>query len=242
MLVSQYHNLNHQYYWHWNYIDYPVHEPEPARTFSRDDIKMEHHPSSNIEAEVYAFNDFKCRPVVPLEAPSNTEPWCPFYSRLEFEVTELALEAGLNNEQTDWLIKICHRCAIGKENFTFKNHKDIHVKWEAASFRITKVVSHSIFRIQTLIVFKAQFTKEVISVPYDGKTWNFDLHYRDLWGLASDLLGDPHMFPHFTFDAQHLSKFDGESFVHFVDEPYTAQDFWDVQAHINTVCSRLLSE
>ncbi|KAG1898822.1 uncharacterized protein F5891DRAFT_1129283 [Suillus fuscotomentosus] len=174
---------------------------------------MEHHPSSNIEAEVYAFNDFKCHPAVPLEPPSNTEPWHPFHSRLEFEV-ELALEAGLNNEQTDRLIKICHHCTVGKENFTFKNHKDIHVKWEAASFRITK------------------FTKEVISVPYDGKTWNFDLHYRDLWGLASDLLGDPHIFPHFTFDAQHLSKFDGETFVRFVDEPYTAQDFWDVQSQL----------
>ncbi|KAG1775023.1 hypothetical protein EV702DRAFT_936855, partial [Suillus placidus] len=63
----------------------------------------------------------------------NTEPWRPFHSRLEFEVTELALEAGLNNEQTDQLIKICHCCAVGKEIFTFKNHKDIHVKWEAAS-------------------------------------------------------------------------------------------------------------
>ncbi|KAG1879315.1 hypothetical protein C8R48DRAFT_744923 [Suillus tomentosus] len=196
-------------------VDYPVHEPEPARTFSRDDIKMEHHPSSNIEAEVYAFNDFKHRPAVPLEPPSNTEPWRPFHSRLEFEVAELALEAGLNNEQTDQLIKICHCCAIGKEIFTFKNHKVIHVKWEAASFHITKV-----------------FTKEVISVPYDGKTWNFDLHYRDLWGLASDLLGDPHIFPHFTFDAQHLSKFDGETFIRFIDEPYTAQDFWDVQSQL----------
>ncbi|KAG2045824.1 hypothetical protein BDR06DRAFT_1044882, partial [Suillus hirtellus] len=183
-----------------------------------DDIKMEHHPSSNIEAEVYTFNDFKRRPVVPLEPPSNTEPWCPFHSQLEFKVAELALEVGLNNEQTNRLIKICHRCAVGKENFTFKNHKDIHVKWEAASFRITK------------------FTKEVISVPYDSKMWNFDLHYRDLWGLASDLLGDPHIFPHFMFDTQCLSKFDGETFVCFVDEPYTVQDFWDVQVCINTVC------
>ncbi|KAG1763075.1 hypothetical protein EDD22DRAFT_979489 [Suillus occidentalis] len=175
---------------------------------------LEHHLSSGIEAEVYAFNDFKRGPAVPLEAPSNSKPWRPFHSRLECEVAELALEAGLNNEQTDQLIKICHCCAVGKENFTFKNHKDIHVKWEAASFRITK------------------FTKEVISVPYDGKMWNFDLHYRDLWGLASDLLGDPHIFPHFTFDAQRLSKFDSETFVCFIGEPYTAQDFWDVQSQL----------
>jgi hypothetical protein len=62
---------------------------------------MEHHPSSNIEAEVYAFNDFKHCPAVPLEPPSNTEPWHPFHSQLEFKVAELALEVGLNDEQTD---------------------------------------------------------------------------------------------------------------------------------------------
>ncbi|KAG1849777.1 hypothetical protein F4604DRAFT_1971059 [Suillus subluteus] len=194
--------------------DHPLLEPEPPRGFSLDDIKIEYHPSSGIEAKVYPFHNFQCHPMVSSEAPPSSEPWRPFQSCLEFEVTELALEVGLNNKQTDQLVKLCHRCINGKEKFTFKNHKDIHIKWEAASVRITK------------------FTKEVISVPYDGKMWDFDLHYRDLWGLASDLLEDPHIFPHFTFNAQHLSKFDGETFVRFVDEPFTVQDFWDVQSQL----------
>jgi len=59
----------------------------------------------------------------------------------------------------------------------------------------------------------------VISAPYDGKLWDFDVHYWDLWELATDLLGNPSLFPHFTFDAQHLSKFNGKTFVCFVDEP-----------------------
>ncbi|KAG1883237.1 hypothetical protein F4604DRAFT_1737081, partial [Suillus subluteus] len=198
----------------FNHDDHPLLEPEPPHGFSLDDIKIEYHPSSGIEAKVYPFHNFQRRPMVSSDAPPSSEPWHPFQSRLEFEVAELALEVGLNNKQTDWLVKLCHRCIDGKEKFMFKNHKDIHIKWEAASVRITK------------------FTKEVISVPYDGKMWDFDLHYRDLWGLASDLLEDPRIFPHFTFDAQHLSKFDGETFVHFMDEPFTAQDFWDVQSQL----------
>ncbi|KAG2338015.1 hypothetical protein BDR05DRAFT_978302 [Suillus weaverae] len=156
--------------------NHPLLKPELAL----DDIKVEYHPSSGIEVKVYPFHSFQRRPAVSLEAPPSAEPWCPFQSHLEFEVTELALEVSLNNQKTDWLIKLCHCCIVGKEKFTFKNHKDIHIKWEAASVRITK------------------FMKEVISVPYDGKMWDFDLHYRDLWGLASDLLGDPHIFPHFS--------------------------------------------
>ncbi|KAG1771406.1 hypothetical protein EV702DRAFT_977341 [Suillus placidus] len=190
----------------------PVANAFPAH--ARDDIKVEHHPSSGIKTTVHPFETFKCRPAPSLVPPPDRRPWYPFQSRLEFEVAEIALEAALNNEQTDRLIKICQRCATGKEKFTFLNHKDIHNKWEAASHRITK------------------FTKEVISIPYDGKLWDFYVHYRDLWELATDLLGDCSLFPHFTFDAQHLSKFDGETFVRFVDEPFTAQDFWDIQSRL----------
>ncbi|KAG2155336.1 uncharacterized protein EDB93DRAFT_1070393, partial [Suillus bovinus] len=65
-------------------------------------------------------------------------PWCLFQSRLEFDIAELALKAGLNNEQTDRLIKICLHSSVGKDKFTFRNHKDIHSKWEVASHQITK--------------------------------------------------------------------------------------------------------
>ncbi|KIK31402.1 hypothetical protein CY34DRAFT_103341, partial [Suillus luteus UH-Slu-Lm8-n1] len=35
--------------------------------------------------------------------------------------------------------------------------------------------------------------------------------------------------PHFVFDAQRLSKFDGERFVCFIDKPWTTDAFWNVQ-------------
>ncbi|KAL4061967.1 hypothetical protein V8B97DRAFT_1842827, partial [Scleroderma yunnanense] len=49
---------------------------------------------------------------------------------------------------------------------------------------------------------------------------------------ACDLLKDPHVGLNFVFDAQCLSKFDGTSFVHFIDEPWTANEFWNVQVFI----------
>ncbi|KAG2054244.1 hypothetical protein BDR06DRAFT_982466 [Suillus hirtellus] len=172
---------------------------------------VEHHPSSGINTTVHSFETFKHRLAPSLVPPPDRQPWYPFQSRLEFEVAKLTLEAALNNKQTDQLIKICQQCAIRKQKFMFLNYQDIHNKWAAASHCITK------------------FTKEVILVPYNGKLWDFDMHYQDLWDLATDLLGDHNLFPHFTFNAQHLSKFDGETFIHFVDELFTAQDFWDIQ-------------
>ncbi|KAG1808053.1 uncharacterized protein BJ212DRAFT_1485330 [Suillus subaureus] len=74
--------------------------------------------------------------------------------------------------------------------------------------------------------------KEVILMMYEDKSWDFEVHYWDLWEWAADLLRDPCLFLHLTFDAQHLSKFDGENFVWFIDEPYTADAFWDLQLQL----------
>lgn len=87
------------------------------------------------------FEDFQRNLMAATPDPlPNKKPWLPFKSRLEFEVAQIALEAVLNNDQTDQLIKICHQCAIWNDEFTFENPKDIHRKWDAASQRITGVV------------------------------------------------------------------------------------------------------
>ncbi|KAG1738384.1 uncharacterized protein EDB91DRAFT_1237752 [Suillus paluster] len=182
--------------------------------FEVDDIKVVHHPKSRIPTKVHVFGDFKRHPAhhSSWSTPEpDAQPWRPFKSRLEFDIAEITLEAALNNAQTDHLLDICRRCARQSEKFTFQNHKDIRAKWDAAS---------------------QHFTKDVVSIPFTDKSWDFDVYYRDLWGWATDLLHDPYLFPHFHFDAQHLSKFNGQSFKHFVDEPFTAQNFWDAQSQL----------
>ncbi|KAG1741895.1 uncharacterized protein EDB91DRAFT_1237102 [Suillus paluster] len=184
------------------------------REFEVDDIKVVHHPKSGIPTKVHVFGDFKRHPAhhSSWSAPEpDAQPWRPFKSRLEFDIAEIALEAALNNAQTDRLLDICRRCARQSEKFTFQHHKDIRAKWDAAS---------------------QCFTKDVVLIPFADKSWDFDVYYRDLWGWATDLLNDPYLFPHFHFDAQHLSKFNGQSFEHFVDEPFMAQNFWDAQSQL----------
>ncbi|KAG1735246.1 hypothetical protein EDD22DRAFT_982430 [Suillus occidentalis] len=171
--------------------------PKPFRSVNP---RVEHHPGSGILTKVFAFNNFTCRPAhhsswsVP---EPDTQPWHPFRSCLKFDVAEIALKAALNNEQMDHLLDICCRCAQKSEKLTFKNHKDVHAKWDAVSQRLTG------------------FTKDVISIPFADKSWDFDVYYHDLWEWATDLLRDPHLFPYFHFDAQHLSKFNGQSFEQF---------------------------
>jgi hypothetical protein len=66
-------------------------------------------------------------------------------------------------------------------------------------------------------------------VPFRGVDQTFLLFHRSLWDWVTDLLQDPQVGPNFVFDAQRLSKFNGENFVRFIHEPWTANAFWEYQ-------------
>ncbi|KAG1781490.1 hypothetical protein EV702DRAFT_1265864 [Suillus placidus] len=142
----------------------------------------------------------------------DAQPWVPFQCRLDFEAAELAHEAALSQPQIDRLINLLH-CSK-QESFTLRNYKDVRSMWNAISHRLTP------------------FQKQTIRVPYDGVDQEFTLYYWDLWDCACDLLRNPYVGPQFTFDTQHLSKFDRNVFVRLIDEPWTADTFWEAQSAV----------
>ncbi|KAG2141316.1 hypothetical protein DEU56DRAFT_755019 [Suillus clintonianus] len=56
--------------------------------------------------------------------------------------------------------------------------------------------------------------------------------FQPLWDWVLDLLQNSCFAKHFVFDAQHLYKFNGEHFMHFFDEPWTANSFWEAQSRL----------
>ncbi|KAL4063444.1 hypothetical protein J3A83DRAFT_4193087 [Scleroderma citrinum] len=120
--------------------------------------------------------------------------------------SELALKAALSKEQTTQLLRLVQQIHGHKEWFTLKDYNNLH----------------------------SQFTKDIISVQPadDPEPETFPVYHWSLWDWACDLLKDPHVGLNFVFDAQCLSEFDGTSFVCFIDEPWTANKFWNVQSKI----------
>ena len=57
----------------------------------------------------------------------------------------------------------------------------------------------------------------------------YDVWYCSSWDWAMDLVSDPQLAPFFEWDAQRLYKFDGENFIRYVHEPWTADRYWAVQ-------------
>jgi len=71
-----------------------------------------------------------------------------------------------------------------------------------------------------------------IDVQYHHTTQSFNLYYRPIWEWAQDLLQNAQLEPYWVWDAQKLYKLDGEDFICYYDEPWTADRFWEIQVSI----------
>ncbi|KAG2156529.1 uncharacterized protein EDB93DRAFT_1101423 [Suillus bovinus] len=190
----------------------PENERVLPPTFQPNDIKTKYHPRSGIAMKIDHIADFHHHAATCSQVPENLIPWEPFSSRIDFNFVELVLKTNLTKVQTNELISlICHTAF---EQFSVTDYNSICKMWDAASPR------------------HAKFKKEVILVSHRDQEYTFDVWHRPLWDWACDLLKDHRLGPHFVFDAQRLYKYDGQDFVHFFDEPWTTNAFWDSQSSL----------
>lgn len=111
-----------------------------ADSLREDDIRTSYHPKSGRPTVTKHFEDYGHdeNGAEHAKRPVNQEPWRPFRCRLDFEVSELALDAKLNRRQTDRLLALIHRVKDG-EAFTLKNSADVIDAWDNASSSLTSV-------------------------------------------------------------------------------------------------------
>lgn len=108
-----------------------------------DDFKVEYHPSSEIPARTYRFDEYETqRPAAP--SPGRIlqllgDPWHPFHSRDDFEFAEVVLEAGMSHKQISRLLEVVKRVQSGKSQLSFKSHNDITTAWQRASHQHARV-------------------------------------------------------------------------------------------------------
>ncbi|KAI6020734.1 hypothetical protein BKA83DRAFT_4523337 [Pisolithus microcarpus] len=76
---------------------------------------------------------------------------------------------------------------------------------------------------------KAKFTHHNVVAPYKGGDFTFPVYAQSLWDWALDLLSNPLLAPHFTWDAQRLFKYNGSKYERFYSEPWTGDRWWNIQ-------------
>ena len=78
-----------------------------------------------------------------------------------------------------------------------------------------------------------QFTRHKIEREFEGQKKSYDTWYRPLWDWVMDHLINPEVVRHFEWDAQKVSRCDGENFTRIYTEPWTGKRFWDIQVDIS---------
>ncbi|KAG2753584.1 hypothetical protein P692DRAFT_201705525 [Suillus brevipes Sb2] len=93
--------------------------PQPAVHIAHPhEFKTEFHPRSGRETLLQTFEEFGVASEALKAPPADKKPWRPFRSRGDFEFSEIALEAALNQGQVDKLLSLIARIAQGDTHFT----------------------------------------------------------------------------------------------------------------------------
>ena len=124
------------------FIAHPCIDDNPVNGPQVDDIRVEYHPHSGRAPKISPFGEFTREHIhVPLAPEAEREPWHPFRTLIDFEVSELALEAALNKGQTTRLIKLLQWVHDKRERCTLRNYDEVRNTWDAAGSRLTPVSS-----------------------------------------------------------------------------------------------------
>lgn len=108
------------------------------------DVKFVYHPKSRRAQRILSAADFQAEEDnIPIPSqPSSTCPWHPFPSRLDFEVAEVMLHAGMNARLVDRTIQLFKRAkahAHPDDDFSLKDHAHVRKLWDQAGERATRV-------------------------------------------------------------------------------------------------------
>ncbi|KDR65883.1 hypothetical protein GALMADRAFT_81379 [Galerina marginata CBS 339.88] len=207
------------------------------RVHTLDDIMIVSHPSSgSVAAKFFAFEDycsFKFDDGEPEngtgsdsmllpESVRSKQPWRPFRTRSDFEVAEVMLSAHMNQKQIEATIQLFNRVkgegpGITGSDFTLVNAADLLLIWDQAR------QAHG-----------SAFQKCSLKIPYKNRELEYTVWLLPLWDWCTELLLDTSLIYKFHWDAERIYKYNDEGkFERIIDEPWTADSWWNFQNTIS---------
>ncbi|KAH6885699.1 hypothetical protein BKA70DRAFT_1236963 [Coprinopsis sp. MPI-PUGE-AT-0042] len=138
-------------------------------------------------------------------------PWSPFRHRCDFELAEFMRATNLNLKQIERLLSIVGKIAGGAE-YSLVDACHVTETWDSGAKD-----------------FNTRMDKKTITVPYQEEECKFDVWSFDLWEWALQLLHDPLYASQMRWDSLRLFRHNGFTFERFINEPWTADQWWNIQ-------------
>ncbi|KAJ7696492.1 hypothetical protein B0H17DRAFT_1130897 [Mycena rosella] len=92
------------------------------------------------------------------------------------------------------------------------NHSELDKLWGLASHKCT------------------EFVEDTIAVPYKEENRTYKTYTRPIWDWVLSLVQDPRLASCFVWDAEKAYRYNGDTYVRFYHEPWTADAFWAAQS------------
>ncbi|EIW75603.1 hypothetical protein CONPUDRAFT_65807 [Coniophora puteana RWD-64-598 SS2] len=184
------------------------------------EFKTEYQPKSRRAEATHhdSYETFRSQSSMP-EVKQDDTPWFPFRSRGDSELASIAVDSNLSDSLVNRLLSLLKDVATKKKNVTFANAEDLRKSCDEAAKEFTPFQEYPIH---------LEHKKDDIELKFMA---------RDMWKWSLNLLSNEQLAPHFVWDAQRVYKHNGDlgpesKYVRFIDEPWTADRWWDVQVSL----------
>ncbi|KAH6895078.1 hypothetical protein BKA70DRAFT_1570479 [Coprinopsis sp. MPI-PUGE-AT-0042] len=192
-----------------------------GRLPAEDDFKVESHPRTQKAPRYFTYDAYttslpRVDPLAFQSRYKDRKPWAPYVKRLDFEISEWMRHTGLNRQQIDGLLSIIHQVRKMPKEVTLVDSQHVLEMWDITA-------EHCNIGLKPSIV-KAEYQEEMKEFTVWGS---------DLWeSWAMKLLKDPVHIHAMQWDALRTFRHDGAHWERFINEPWTADAWWEVQSEI----------
>ncbi|KAI0371886.1 hypothetical protein BV20DRAFT_992080 [Pilatotrama ljubarskyi] len=187
-----------------------------------DDFLTVYHPHARRAPTIHHFDEFSRSRPDPDPMSLGSTPWAPYQSLLDFRFAEFTLEASLNQGKVNKLLALIKSIVESPSEFTFDTYTDVKRAWEAAS------------------TVAPAYEKHEIKATYQQKEYIYTMYCRPLFEWSLSLVKDPLLAPKFNWHARRLYKYDGTAWERFLDDPDTADAWWDLESMLPPDASPLV--
>ncbi len=164
---------------------------------------------------------------------SESRPWAPFRTLADFEYTETAVTGLLSEDLVNkQLAGFNKNWSIGGTHLTLCTYKDMQESLVKAREYVIQV--RGIFCCERQFKSHWQFKQAKVSAIYGGETLEFEFQYRDPWECVLNLIQDKSLASVSCWNSVRKIFCCGPDEEHIIDEPNTADAWWEVDVSHNS--------
>ncbi|KAF8899527.1 hypothetical protein CPB84DRAFT_1815674 [Gymnopilus junonius] len=181
--------------------------PQPNWMPQIDDIKVEYHPKSHRPTKFYHLDDYAAQEGRPAEEPVT--------------------------DQEPWK-PFRTRLDFEIAELMLDSHLNVGQSSVLLSLIRKAIAQPADFTLSSTDELEKFWTA---ALDYKAEEIEFQVSTRPIWSWIEDIVDNGNIVPLFKWDAEHRYRYNGSKWERFINEPCTADDWWNIQVNKSRLSS-----